>query len=335
VVDDSRLARAAILGILQAIGLCDAQEAATVAQAFDLLGLGRPGPQGGPGFDLVLLDVVMPDMDGISACRRIKAEPRLREVPVIMVTAQSDVDSLHEAFAAGAMDYITKPIREVELLARVRSALALKHESDRRRKKEEELVKLARQLALANQELKLLSNRDGLTGVANRRFFDQELAREWNRAQRAGASLAVLMIDIDHFKLYNDRYGHQQGDECLRAVARALAAQVGRPGDLLARYGGEEFAAVLPHTNVEGALKVAETMCQAVRGLAITHRASLVDDHVTISLGLAAVVPAQELSRMALLKAADQALYQAKHQGRNRATAGDVSPLSVQTARIA
>jgi diguanylate cyclase (GGDEF)-like protein len=325
VVDDSRLARAAIVSILRGVGLRDVQEAATVSQAFALLGVDLPESSGTP-FDLVLLDVVMPDLDGISACRRLKAEKSLRHVPVIMVTAQSDMESLREAFQAGAMDYITKPIREVELLARVHSALTLKRESDRRLKKEQELVKLARQLAHANQELRLLSNRDGLTGVANRRFFEQEFDREWNRAQRAGHPLAVLMMDIDHFKLYNDHYGHQQGDECLREVARTLAAQVGRPGDLLARYGGEEFVAVLPQTAREGALKVAEGMCQAVRSLAIKHSASRVDDNLTISLGLAAVVPTQDSTRGALLRAADQALYQAKQQGRNRAVAWEDIP---------
>ncbi len=320
-VDDSRLARAAMRDILEAAGYQNIVEATSAAEAFGLLGLGKPGVAERPAVDLVLLDGVLPDMDGISACRMIKADERLARVPVIMVTAREGLGNLSDAFAAGVMDYIAKPIGEVELLARVRSAISFKQESDRRRRKEEELFKLAGRFAEANKELRRITNLDGLTGVANRRFFDQEFERQWRRSQRSQTPLAVLMMDIDHFKLYNDRYGHQQGDECLRAVARALQARAKRPADLVARYGGEEFVALLPETPAVGVLALAREMCSAVAGLGLEHASSPVAPHVTLSVGAAWAMPARDRAKEELLADADRALYRAKDQGRNRAVA--------------
>ena len=161
---------------------------------------------------------------------------------------------------------------------------------------------------------------DGLTGIANRRRFDETLEREWRCAERDHTPLSLLMLDVDFFKLYNDAYGHQQGDDCLKAVAGAVAAAVLRPADVAARYGGEEFALVLPHTPVEGAVRVAERILQNIRALGLEHRASRVGPHITASIGVACDIPERSRERGAagLLHLADQALYQAKQQGRAR-----------------
>jgi len=175
-----------------------------------------------------------------------------------------------------------------------------------------------RTLENAIDELRHLSSLDGLTGVLNRRSFDERLEREWRRAGRDAASIAVLMVDIDHFKRYNDHYGHQAGDACLQRLARALGGTVARPADLVARYGGEEFAIILPDTDLDGAARVGETARLTVDGLALPHAASRVAPHVTISVGVAATVPAGQLNAADLVAAADRALYRAKQGGRNR-----------------
>ena len=319
IVDDSRLARAATAASLRAAGYQDIQEAASAEEALALLG------GGGAQVDLVLLDIVLPDADGITACARIKQNKDLKGIPVIMVTSQDSQDTLQEAFKAGAMDYITKPIKEVELTARVRSALALKLEMDRRREREKELRKLTRQLAKANQELRLLSSRDGLTRVANRRYYEEQFARQWAQCAREREPLSLLMIDIDRFKGYNDRYGHLAGDDCLRQVAQALQSGLKRPVDLLARYGGEEFVAVLPYTGAGGARVVAEELRAAVQALGLEH-AEGPAGVVTISLGAATCQPAPDQDHQTIVAAADQALYAAKEQGRNQVRVGQVNP---------
>lgn len=170
----------------------------------------------------------------------------------------------------------------------------------------------------AQIELQRLASHDELTGVANRRVFGQTLAAEWSRACRERRPLSVVMADVDCFKLYNDALGHQMGDQCLRAVAGALEGAVRRPGDLVARYGGEEFVAILPGIPLEGALVVGENMCAAVRGLGVRHPASTVSDVVTLSAGVATVVPDADGQPDVLLGLADKALYRAKAEGRDK-----------------
>jgi diguanylate cyclase (GGDEF)-like protein/PAS domain S-box-containing protein len=172
---------------------------------------------------------------------------------------------------------------------------------------------------LAEMALQNLATKDSLTGLANRRSLDEKLHLEWKCGQRTGASLAFILADIDHFKHFNDHYGHPKGDECLRAVAGAIGAAVFRPADMTARYGGEEFAIVMPNTDLDGAHAVAERICRIVRDLAIPHVASATAPLVTISLGVSSVVPDSGNSLETLIAAADAALYRAKNTGRNRA----------------
>ena len=240
--------------------------------------------------DLVLLDVQMPGMDGHELCAELKADPLLRAIPVIFVTAQDRPEDETRALDAGAADFITKPFNPTVVRARVRTQLTLKAQAD-----------LLRELAFI----------DGLTGVHNRRHFDERFIAESRRAQRSRSPLAVVLADVDHFKRYNDALGHLAGDDCLRRVAAALRACLKRPTDLLARYGGEEFVCLLPDTDLAGAIGVAQLMEDTVRRLALPHPG--VEACVTISLGVSASVHGA-----GLVEAADRALYLAKAAGRGR-----------------
>ncbi len=240
--------------------------------------------------DLVLLDVQMPGMDGHQLCAELKADPLLRSIAVIFVTAQDQPEDETRALDAGAADFITKPFNPTVVRARVRTQLTLKAQSD-----------LLRELAFV----------DGLTGVHNRRHFDERFIAEARRAQRTRSAMAVVLADVDHFKRYNDALGHLAGDDCLRRVAGALRACLRRPTDLLARYGGEEFVCLLPDTDLAGAIGVAQLMEDTVRNLSLPHPG--VEGCVTISLGVAASNQGQ-----GLVEAADKALYLAKAAGRGR-----------------
>ena len=248
--------------------------------------------------DLILLDAVMPGMDGYAVCAALRGSPRLQGIPVIFVTALSQPEDETRALEAGAVDFISKPFNVAVVRARVRSQLTIKRQADAMRE---------------------LSMTDGLTGVANRRSFNDTIDAEWRRCARAGAPLSVIMIDIDHFKLYNDHYGHQAGDHCLQQVSAAMKRCATRPQDLLARYGGEEFILLLPQEAMEGTEVVARRILDEVRKLAVPHAASPTAPQISISMGLAsAAPPIDSTDPSALIRAADANLYRAKQTGRNR-----------------
>ncbi len=317
IVDDSSDDRDLLRSLLGREGFTDLLTAGSSRQAFRHLGLEDPA-LAEAGVDVILMDMAMPEMGGVEACTVINEHDRLRDIPIIMLAATADTSQLETAFAAGAIDYISKPPTRIELLARVRACLRLRREIERRKALEQESFEVTRLLDAAYQRLQHISFLDGLTEIANRRRFDEFIDLEWRRSLRNSTPLSLIMIDIDFFKAYNDTYGHQSGDECLKRVANTLSASLNRPGDLAARYGGEEFAVVLAGTHRAGAAAVAEALRARVESLNIPHAGSRVSDRVTISLGVATMIPVRESSRVALIAAADRALYDAKHKGRNR-----------------
>lgn len=245
--------------------------------------------------DLILLDVVMPNLTGYEVIERLKADPLTASIPVIFITSLSDEENEEKGLRLGAVDYIAKPFHAAIVLARVENHLKLKRYQDL---------------------LKMRSNQDGLTGLPNRRSFDECLEHEWRRGARLASPLSLILLDIDHFKQFNDLYGHLAGDDCLRRVATGLAS-VGRSIDFIGRYGGEEFVCLLPHTDAEGATQVARRLREAVNGLAIAHKGSPVASGVTVSMGVATGVPRLDLPTDTLLESADRMLYEMKANGRD------------------
>ncbi|MBF0340151.1 MAG: diguanylate cyclase [Magnetococcales bacterium] len=247
--------------------------------------------------DLILMDVVMPGMDGYEVCRRLKQQESTQDIPVIFVTAMGEEQFEAIGFEAGGVDYVTKPVKPFLLRARVKTHIDLKRKNDL---------------------LKRLASLDGLTGIANRRTLDEFLHQEWHRSIRNQSHLSALLIDVDYFKKFNDHFGHQAGDLCLKEIAGALTRSLERKTDLVARYGGEEFACLLPETPLQGAIHSAEKIQQEVAALAIPHPGSDVAGIVTLSIGVVTFTPAKGQEPETLLAAADELLYFAKQSGRNR-----------------
>ncbi|WP_208277666.1 diguanylate cyclase domain-containing protein [Massilia oculi] len=256
--------------------------------------------------DLILVDAMMPDMDGYAVCAALRAAPETRDIPVIFVTALKTPEDETRALEAGAADFITKPVNAAVVRARVRTQLTVKRQAD---------------------ALRALTLTDPLTGVANRRAFDERLEAEWRRCGRAGLPVALILADVDHFKAYNDHYGHQAGDACLVQVAAALRRGAGRTHDLVTRYGGEEFAILLPQLDALGAEGVAHRLLEELAQLGLPHAASPTAPHLTMSLGLSSLVPRDAQGADVLVASADALLYQAKADGRNQYRMGGVGAL--------
>lgn len=267
---------------------------------------------------IILQDLMMPDIDGYTLVGQYRENSSIRNVPIIVLSIKDDPQDKSRAFEIGATDYLVKLPDKIELVARIRANTRNYLTQLERDDAFVVLADLRAELEKSNAELQRLTCLDSLTGISNRRRFDEFIVKECMRSAREGAPLSLLLIDIDNFKAYNDNYGHLGGDGCLRKVADAFRNAVQRPADLVARYGGEEFAVVLPNTNIEGALTLAEHLHDVVKKLEIPHEYSDVSDIITISTGIATKVANMNNSPGDLIEMADRALYEAKKFGRNQ-----------------
>jgi len=276
---------------------------------------------------VILQDLVMPDVDGMTLVRFYKSHPQTKSIPIIVLSSKDNAEIKSDAFTNGANDYLVKLPDAIELVARINAHT--KHYLTAKERDEayqaiqdmqQQLEEANKQLEYRNEELQRLSSLDGLTGVANRRTFDEALKKEWNRSQRSDShnEVSLILIDIDFFKLYNDNYGHQKGDDCLKQFSWTLNNCISRDCDLFARYGGEEFVVILTGTDSQGALVVAQRLQQALSKEAIEHQHSDISKHLTMSMGIASIIPGKENTPEQLITLADKALYKAKEHGRNQ-----------------
>ena len=296
-------------------------------------------------FALVLLDVQMPDMDGYEVAELMRGNRLTKNVPIIFVTAKhKEQTSIFKGYGSGAVDYLFKPLEPVILKSKVdvfleiyrqkEELIAKTNELDQRLADLEELKTL---LEKTNEQLTQLSRKDGLTGLLNRRSFDEIVEREWQRALRQQQPLSLLLIDIDCFKAFNDTYGHTMGDDALKAVADCLVDSAQRAVDRVARYGGEEFIVVLPDTDAYGAEVMAKRFCDEVYRLNIRHEKAAVENILTVSVGASTTLPRRELNLLDAIELADVKLYEAKAGGRNcwrSAKLEDTDSLQKQTSTL-
>jgi diguanylate cyclase (GGDEF)-like protein len=264
--------------------------------------------------DLVIMDVEMPGLDGYETTRLIRENLADDWIPIIFVTGMADDKDLAAGIEAGGDDYLIKPVSPVILRAKIRAM--------------ERIADMRRQLNQLNDELTELSQHDSLTGLFNRRVFEEKAESAWQRTTRFREPLTLLLLDIDFFKPYNDYYGHVEGDECIRKVAQALQKALNRPGDLVARYGGEEFICLLPNTDAQGAKHIGEQLRKMVRDLCLEHRSSQIDKYVTISIGANVVRYTTGINLSEQITLADKALYESKRSGRNKVTVTEFENLS-------
>lgn len=281
---------------------------------------------------VILQDLIMPDVDGMTLLRFYKSHDQTKNIPIIVLSSNDDAETKSEAFSSGASDYLVKLPEAIELIARVNShtkhyltAIERDFAYHSMQELQNQLTEAYEELKNRNEELQRLSSLDGLTGIANRRTFDETLKKEWNRSQRSNCEkeVSLILIDIDYFKLYNDSYGHQKGDDCLIQFTSTINKCVSRDCDLFARYGGEEFVVILAGTDSKGALVVAERLQKALESAAIIHEYSSIAQILTMSMGISSLIPSKDHTFEELISIADKALYKAKEQGRNQLITGN------------
>ena len=317
VVDDSKADINLIRTVLSTSGFKDVTEASSAQKAYEILGINGSAPSEAT-VDLILLDVNMPVTNGIEVCTTIRSYDMFADIPIIIITASGETETLQLAFEVGASDYIKKPFTSVELISRIRSNWKLKQKIDQLKVRHVELTELTRQLEQANKDLQRLTFVDGLTGIPNRPSFEKYFNREWARLLRDQKPLSLLLVDIDHFKAYNDKYGYLVADEALKRVAKMLDGVGKRPGDHLARFSGNQFSITISGSLAEHVAKLAEEARDSIESLKLPHQLSNVSDFMTVTIGGKTIVPDSNSTPYGLIKAADKALVTAKKEGRNR-----------------
>lgn len=317
-LDDDPEIRLLYSNMVNQLGLGQAHPVATYAELLNRLDSGMLIEQ---PLSLLLVDYRMPEVDGLEVCRRLRSHSLFQDLPIIMLTSAHDDEVLEAAFDSGVTDFLHKPCSPIELKVRTRSALNLRQQQIERQTREQELLDMTQWLVMGQQESKKLIFLDELTGLYNRRALNHKLSDLWSACYHRKHAFSLLMLDIDHFKRYNDTHGHPAGDRCLQAVARQMKESLG--SEFLARYGGEEFVVLLPKHDAESAHKRAEKLRKAVEKLVIEDQES-----VTLSVGAASVYPHRHHDSSMLINLADKALYEAKASGRNRVVS-EVVPLSL------
>jgi len=303
IADDSRLSQEALCQILRQKYSDDAETeqsdhtfilARTGYEALEKVASELP--------DLILLDIIMPGMDGFAVLAELKKSDLTRSIPVIIITGMSRAEDEVKGFLLGAVDYITKPFHEAVVKARIETHL-----------------RIVSQMRIIER----CSFVDTLTNLPNRRQFDNNMIAEWNRAVREKIPISVLMVDVDHFKIFNDTHGHQLGDLALQVVAKEILSSLKRSSDVAARWGGEEFSVLLPNTTLEGAMKVAEDIRKNVEAAVIQMPCGASQLQVTVSAGVASFIPGNDSDISEIIRRADEALYIAKDSGRNKVCSFD------------
>jgi diguanylate cyclase (GGDEF)-like protein len=313
VVDDDDSARLIARASLEHAGLA-VEEAANGREGVDAFERLRP--------DLVLMDVLMPEMDGFAACAAIRSLPGGGPVPVLMMTGLDDVESIRKAYLAGATDFTTKPIQGTILGHRANYLIRAGRAFGDLHRAEAENRALLQALSRKNEELERFNEalwdqaiHDGLTGLYNYRYFQEALSREIARSTRHGKPLSLILLDVDSFKLYNDEHGHQVGDDALRSIGEILLQRI-RKSDIAARYGGDEFVVLLPEVGLEHGMQIAEALREAIAGHPFHGRETQPRGNITASFGMA-VYPEDGSDPCSLIREADRTMYLAKQAGGN------------------
>ncbi|MBE9535712.1 MAG: diguanylate cyclase [Proteobacteria bacterium] len=326
VVDDEPFMRIVIQDCLANNGFNDVVTASSADHSFEMLGIMEASLANEPlSVDCILMDIAMPGTDGVEACRRIKNHEDFRDIPIIMVTSMKDDKIVKKAFAAGAAEYVAKPINEVELITRLNTVLDFKQKIDEYKAKEKKAEELNEELETSNKVLKQsnerlikLSHLDEVTGLANTLHFEKQFFIEWRRAIRNKLPISLILLNIDFLEDFMEEHGQELGEDCLEKVASELSAGLNRPTDLVVRFGEIQFAVLLPDTDLEGGLNVANSLRKAIKELRFENSKSKISDYITASLGLSTTFPTDDVRPTELLGAAKKSLLIAEEYGGNQ-----------------
>ena len=326
IIEDTKYMRTVLQDYLFDAGYKEVETAASAEEAFGLLGISQDKLDNLPipvNIGCILMDIAMPGINGIEACKKIQSFECYKHVPIIMVTASKETDHLQKAFDAGAIDYIRKPVNKIELVVRVSTVLSLKEEMDERIEKEDNLTRLTDQLKESNVALEKLSFRDAVTGLSNSSHLERQLFTEWRRALRYRNSLSLILLELDNFDKFTKHNSKTRVKDYLREISSQIREKLHRPADLIARTGINQFAILLSDTSYDGTVTIAETMQKTVEQMNIDYKGVWKKETLTVSGGTITLIPSKKSSPSELVKRAKMALNKANGLGPNRIVAVD------------